>query len=331
MNLSRAIRCLTIGLFLFTLGILGSIFLPAAWNASQSASVVGAALPPTTRPHSRARTPGEPPLPLPLAQTTAGEFDFLSTPTVSLETYQRVYCQPRRGRVSAACAYAPQMYQLLVDAGIDPAIEMAFAAKETEFGSTGPGRAPQYNLHNIVCNRWDGSTCDGPYHYRFATYANYLHGLNAWIHLLLHSGRYLDAGNRTFRSVLPIYAPPFENNTALYIAQAESWVRGWRSWEGGQLVPLSSPLFWGQVPAFSPPPGNQGSPCPPLPWGASTREMEQPLRLLPRSHPPDPKLRPTRPPPCQQTCPSRRTLWSWTTATPASTPTRTPGRWPRAG
>lgn len=296
MKLSPAIRRLTVGLFLFTLGVVGIVSLPAAWNLKKSSSVVGAAPLPSTRAPSPVRPPGEETWPRPLTQRSAGEFDFLSPPTVSLETYQRVYCQPRHGRVSAACPYAPQMYQLLVDAGIDPAIEMAFAAKETEFGATGPGRAPQYNLHNIVCNRWDGSTCDGPYHYRFATYANYLHGLNAWIRLLLHSGRYIDAGNRTFRSVLPIYAPAFENNTALYIAQAESWVRGWRSWEGGQPGSFSSPMFWGAGPGFLPPTWQPGVAMPPAALGRLDQAGEAapppPVEAPPPAAPPSSEAAP---------------------------------------
>lgn len=158
-------------------------------------------------------------------------FEFVGPPTISMATYQAVFCSPRYGTVSDACSDAPQMYQMLVDAGIDPVIELAFAAKETEFGITGPGRVPQYNLHNIICNGLDRSTCQGPYHTRFATYASYPHAIQAWIDLMLYRGTYVDAGRTNFRSVLPIYAPSFENNVGLYIAQAESWVMGWRSWE----------------------------------------------------------------------------------------------------
>ncbi len=162
------------------------------------------------------------------------EFLFVGPPTVSLDTYQSVYCQPRYGGPSAACAHTPQMYQMLVAAGIDPVIEMAFAAKETEFGNTGPGREPQRNIHNISCNDWDLGTCEGPHHYRFATYPTYLHGIHAWITLMLNRGTYVDAGNMTFRQIIPIYAPPFENDTELYINQVEGMVRTWRGWDATQ-------------------------------------------------------------------------------------------------
>ncbi len=184
------------------------------------------------------------PLRAPPQQQSSAEFSIVGPPTVSMETYRTVYCQPRHGRVSAACPYAPQMYQMLVDAGVDPAIELAFAAKETEFGTTGPGRSPQHNLHNLVCNGWDGGTCEGPYSMRFSTYPDYLHGLYAWIVLLTGRGTYVDAGRVTFRQVIPVYAPAFENDTALYIAQVETWVRGWRSWDNIQHTPVA-PIIWG--------------------------------------------------------------------------------------
>ncbi len=158
-------------------------------------------------------------------QTT---FEVLAPPSITEQTYTAIYCEPRYGQVSGACPYAPQMYKMLVNAGIDPGIELAFAAKETEFGSTGPGREPQYNLYNITCNSWDGGTCGGAYHGRFSSYTSYLHATRAWITLMLHRGIYVDAGRTTLQEVIPIYAPSFENNTSLYIAQTEGWIYHWR-------------------------------------------------------------------------------------------------------
>jgi hypothetical protein len=142
------------------------------------------------------------------------------------------------------------MYDLLVAAGLDPAVQLGFALKETEFGTTGPGRPPQRNLHNLECNAWDGGTCTGPYHHRFAAYPSYAWATWAWATLLLTRGRYVDAGNWTVEQVLPIYAPPFENDTAQYIAQVRAAVGTWR----GQ--PLPEPL---------PPPAQERAEPEPLP------------------------------------------------------------------
>jgi hypothetical protein len=126
------------------------------------------------------------------------------------------------------------MYDLLIQSGLDPAVQLAFALKETEFGTTGPGRAPQRNLHNLECNHWDGGTCDGPHHLRFAAYPSYTWATWAWATLMLTRGRYVDAGNWTVEQIVPIYAPPFENDTAQYIAQVRQMVATWR----GQPAPV---------------------------------------------------------------------------------------------
>ncbi len=170
------------------------------------------------------------------------EFAFVGAPSISLATYRAVYCEPRHGRVSDACAATPQMYDVLVAASIDPAIELAFAARETEFGTTGPGRAPQHNLYGIVCNTWDGGRCEGPYHPRFATYDSYVHATEAWVALMLHRGLYVDAGRTTLREVYPIYAPPHENDTAMFIRSAEAWVRGWRASDAGSAAVSMPPI-----------------------------------------------------------------------------------------
>jgi|GEM_PF-4133803 len=170
---------------------------------------------------------------------------IVNAPTIRLATYQAIYCTPRHGGVSDACASAADRYHLLVRAGIDPAVELAFALKETELGTTGPGRAPQRNLYNIECNQWDQGTCEGPHHQRFSTYPSYEHATWAFATLLLTRG-YADRGLWTVRKVLPRYAPAFENDTALYIAQVETWVQFWQRWEAqtyGTSPPTPTPTL----------------------------------------------------------------------------------------
>jgi hypothetical protein len=157
---------------------------------------------------------------------------IVGPPSLSRETYTTILCTPRNGQVPPPCPEAGAMYDLLVTAGLDPAVELAFAMKETELGTTGPGRPPQRNLHNLECNGWDGGTCDGPHHDRFSAYPSYEWATWAWATLLLTRGRYVDAGNATVEQVLPIYAPPFENDTAGYIATVRRLVADWRGLSG---------------------------------------------------------------------------------------------------
>ncbi len=242
MPMRKRFFCILIGLGCMLAGVVGvrcADVIPML-DAHSVAHVVHAALPTAYGAQDNV------PLFLPVTYQTGEEFALVGPPSVSLGTYQTAFCQPRHGKVSDACPHTPQMYNVLVDAGIDPVFEMAFAAKETEFGITGPGRSPQRNIHGIVCNSWDGGTCDGPYHLRFSAYSSYVHAVEAWAKLILERGTYVDAGNTTVAQILPIYAPSFENDTQGYIAQVQSWVRNWRSWDGiyqGPSVPLA-PQVW---------------------------------------------------------------------------------------
>ncbi len=151
-------------------------------------------------------------------------FAFVQPPTISEDHYVAILTAAG----SPAAAEGRVMYRVLVAAGIDPALELAFARKETEYGTTGPGRAPQHNLHGITCNGWDGGTCTGPHHYRFSAYPNYTASVQAWATLIR---AYSAGGLVTPRLALPVYAPSFENDTERYIAQVERWLYDWRNAE----------------------------------------------------------------------------------------------------
>lgn len=151
-------------------------------------------------------------------------FAFVQPPTISEDHYVAILTAAG----SPAAAEGRAMYRVLVAAGVDPAIELAFSRKETEYGTTGPGRAPQHNLHGITCNGWDGGTCTGPHHYRFSTYPSYTASVQAWATLIR---AYSAGGLVTPRLALPVYAPSFENNTDLSITQVEQWLYGWRNAE----------------------------------------------------------------------------------------------------
>lgn len=212
---------------------------------------------------------------LPMVNTHTS-LPVVGPPSVSRDQYRRILCTPRHGQVPPPCAEAGAMYDLLVQSGLDPAVQLAFALKETEFGTTGPGRAPQRNLHNLECNDWDGGSCTGPYHYRFAAYPSYTWATWAWATLLLTRGRYVDVGNGTVEQILPIYAPPFENDTADYIAFVQQHVTRWR----GQTLP--------DVPPPPPTPTTTATPTPepaplarPHPCGTAVLTQDAPRLTAP--------------------------------------------------
>ena len=142
---------------------------------------------------------------------------IFAPPSLSRDRYQQAVCTPRHGRIPPPCSEAGAMYDLLVDWGADPGVHLGFALLETELGTTGPGRMPQRNLHNLECNPWDGGACTGPHHGRFQAYPSYLHATYAWVALLRTGSAYAPAGRRTVEQVIPIYAPAFENDVPGYI------------------------------------------------------------------------------------------------------------------
>ena len=49
--------------------------------------------------------------------------------------------------------------------------------------------------------------------------------------------RYVAQGLTTVEAIMPVYAPPVENDTALYIDQVTGWMRDWGSGTVGTAPP----------------------------------------------------------------------------------------------
>jgi Mannosyl-glycoprotein endo-beta-N-acetylglucosaminidase len=101
--------------------------------------------------------------------------------------------------------------------GINPAYALAFFTKESTCGTAGSNLASR-NFGNI---RWTPGypTIDKVWR----AYNSWTDGLEDWFKLI--TNEYLARGLRTVEQILPIYAPPFENDTELYIAQVKQWSR----------------------------------------------------------------------------------------------------------
>jgi len=178
-------------------------------------------------------------------------------PEITRDQYIAILCTPRNGQVPAPCPEAGDMYDLLIDWGANPLVQLGFAGLETELGTTGPGRPPQRNLHNLECNDWDGGTCTGPHHMRFQAYPSYLHSTYAWVALLRTNPRYVPAGRDTLEEVSPIYAPAFENDVPGYIASIRRLAG---TWGGGGLAAPPAPTIT-PTPAPTATPVPAAEPC----------------------------------------------------------------------
>jgi hypothetical protein len=118
--------------------------------------------------------------------------------------------------------YAGDVYNDGVKYGIDPVFALAFWMKESREASDGSVAATDHNpgyteglSTDNHCGRW-------------ACWATWPEGIDGWYHYMRV---YFidDRGLTTVESILPIYAPPTENDTNGYIASVLNWVYQWRA------------------------------------------------------------------------------------------------------
>jgi hypothetical protein len=149
----------------------------------------------------------------------------MGSPTISAAFINRVLV----AYGSPAAGTGQQLYDLGVQAGIDPVYALAFFLHEDSFGKTGIGAA-NHSLGNIRCSA--GYACrDG-----FRSYASWADGYRDWYALILDGyvrGQVTESivGHdcTTVGQVVPVYAPSSDhNNVAGYIAAVEHAVDTWR-------------------------------------------------------------------------------------------------------
>ncbi len=137
-------------------------------------------------------------------------------PTITAEKMRQVlqsYNSPATGDTQV-------IYDLGARYNINPAVLLAFFIKESSAGTAGQSVANK-SIGNIVCT--PGFTCAG----RFRRYSSWVDGAEDYYKLLrnLYLNRW---GLYYVETIIPIYAPPFENDTCLYINQTINRINSWR-------------------------------------------------------------------------------------------------------
>ncbi len=153
------------------------------------------------------------------------------TPTPAPPTFSTIARSPsislvEVGRVlqsvnSPMLPYAEDVYDDGVQYGIDPVFALAFWMKESREASDGSVAATDHNpgyteglSTDTRCGRW-------------ACWPTWPDGIAGWFHYMRIY--FVDRGVTTVESILPIYAPPTENNTNTYISSVLNWVAQWRA------------------------------------------------------------------------------------------------------
>ncbi|MDP9314142.1 MAG: hypothetical protein M3R24_25225, partial [Chloroflexota bacterium] len=151
-----------------------------------------------------------------------GATPVVGPPSIAYETVLRVLAQRP---ASPLLPLAPEIWTLGEQASVDVAFALAIWLKESEFGTTGVSVTTR-NPGNLTCAAADPtfrSGCAG----RWATYARWSDAVADWFAYV--ERRYVAQGLTTVESILPVYAPSSENDTAGYLAQVTTWLRDWGS------------------------------------------------------------------------------------------------------
>lgn len=162
--------------------------------------------------------------------------------------------------------------------GINPCYGVAWSIKETQLGTTGyhvfNAATGQwgYNLYGMTGTGWLPGLCIPGYNGRFCGYRSWQDSIEDWFalisqayvqgqaHFLQHNGTgqgQTACPCTTPDTILPWYAPYFENDTTLYIKQIKDWITEWdatapiiATQSGGAGVLISNGVM-GSVPYFS--------------------------------------------------------------------------------
>ena len=157
-------------------------------------------------------------------------YRYDAPPSIDKAAYQEIMCETSQ----EVCAEAGSMYDVLVDAGIDPVVEAAQADHETKRGSLGVGVSRIKNLHGVQCHTDDGRIGDSPVpwgNHCAGIYASYTDSVRTWARLIIRE--YVNEGLNTPALAVGKYAPVSDGNSPPdYIQAMEVAIDRWRQQYG---------------------------------------------------------------------------------------------------
>jgi hypothetical protein len=157
---------------------------------------------------------------VPAAPPAAGSDRVVGGPSLSADFINHVLAVAD----SPASGTGQALYDLSVQYDVDDAYALATFWHESTYGKAG-WAFTDHSLGNIVCAGYP--TCNG----RFRWYATWQEGYEDFYRLIARE--YAARGLVTLETIIPVYAPSSENDTAEYINTLRYAMHSYRS---GQLV-----------------------------------------------------------------------------------------------
>lgn len=187
-------------------------------------------------------SPDDAPAQIEQAVIASSDYAYIGPPTISRGVYADVFCR-QNGADSEICVQAPAMYDAVIAAGADPALELAHASNESSFGTGGVGMAPWHNLHGIHGHSGGLGTPfvnSAPGDENMQEYGSYADAVADWVWLIRDGGLYYPDRNDP-ESVLAIYCEcGGAGGKADYVARMKAQIDGWRAQSAPQAAPAGS-------------------------------------------------------------------------------------------
>lgn len=177
-----------------------------------------------------------------LADDQSGGLTFVAPPRISRDTFIALLQRGHGGAgPSPAAPYGGELYDIIVGYGIDPAVALAFFARESQFCGTGMCISEDMKTWGHLRNAHNPSRAAG-YEYndtgQFVKYATWQDSIRDWCELILNG--YVARGLDTVDKAVPVYAPlgDGDNNPPQYISTIYQMVS---AWQGVPLTPHNEP------------------------------------------------------------------------------------------
>ena len=176
---------------------------------------------------------------------------FLHAPRISAVQFRRVLEQYR----SPCASMADECYAIIQRSGLDPAIALAFFAKESTFGTRGV-TVETRNWGNVR-TPFKPERAVGTHPRNFAIFPSWQVGLEDWCDRIRY--RYVQQGLDTVDKAVPVYAPSSDGNDPQeYTAKVRELVQRWQRED-----PESYARLWGDTVPYHPT------------WGIPTRWRQE--------------------------------------------------------